>query len=149
MGYKSKLKMNNKPLILVVDDILANLQLIGTILDEHGYDVSLAKSGPEALELVKSIKPDLILLDIMLPGMDGFEVIKNLKNNPETQDIPVIFLTSKNETSDIIKGFKTGGVDYVIKPFEAEILLARIKTQIDLKKSVSYTHLTLPTIYSV
>jgi len=121
--------------VLIVDDIPENLQVLGNVLLQKGLDVGFATNGEEALEAVKYNKPDLILLDIMMPGMSGITVCQKLKSNPETQDIPVIFLTAKTQPEDIIKGFEVGAVDYVTKPFNSGELLARVMTQLELKKS--------------
>jgi signal transduction histidine kinase len=122
-----------KPLILIVDDILKNLQVLGTTLIEEGYEISMAQNGFQALKLAEKIKPDLILLDVLMPDMTGFETCAKLKENEELSGIPVIFLTAKTETEDIITGFQTGGVDYITKPFKKEELLMRIKTHLDLR----------------
>lgn len=122
-----------KDLILAVDDVPRNLQVLGNLLKEENYRMSFAENGEQALKMVSRTPPDLILLDIMMPGMDGFEVCKQLKSSPETKDIPVIFLTGKSEIEDIIKGFEIGGVDYVTKPFNGIELLVRIKTHLELK----------------
>lgn len=122
-------------IILIVDDDTTNLQIIGSFLYNKNYKIILAKSGNDALRSVEKNHPDLILLDIMMPGMNGYEVCKKLKANNQTKDIPIMFLTAKTETKDIIKGFNTGGVDYITKPFIKEELLARIKTHINLKVS--------------
>jgi two-component system, sensor histidine kinase and response regulator len=119
----------------VVDDILRNLQVIGNILEEEGYEISVATSGKEAIEMIEEDIPDLILLDVMMPEMNGFEVCKYLKGMEKVKDVPVIFLTAKTETEDIIKGFELGGVDYISKPFKKEELLVRIKTHLQLKLS--------------
>jgi two-component system sensor histidine kinase/response regulator len=126
---------DNAPFILVVDDILRNLQVIGNILEEEGYEISVATNGEEALEIVHEETPDLILLDVMMPGMNGFEVCRRLKGMEKVKEIPVIFLTAKTETEDIIKGFEIGGIDYISKPFKKEELLIRIKTHLQLKFS--------------
>jgi two-component system sensor histidine kinase/response regulator len=126
---------DNAPFILVVDDILRNLQVIGNILEDEGYEISVATNGEEALEIVQEEIPDLILLDVMMPGMNGFEVCRRLKEMEKIKEIPVIFLTAKTETEDIIKGFEIGGVDYISKPFKKEELLIRIKTHLQLKFS--------------
>lgn len=122
----------SEPLVLVVDDEPKNLQLIGSLLRERGYDFAYASSGAQALEAVRNDPPDLILLDIMMPEMDGFEVCKRLKQDMATASIPIIFLTAKKETEDIVHGFHVGGVDYVTKPFQPEELLARVATHIQL-----------------
>lgn len=122
-----------KPKIFIVDDIMKNLQVIGGILMEESFDIAMATNGMQALNMVKNLMPDLILLDVMMPDMNGYEVCEKLKSDPEVAHIPVIFLTAKSDTEDIIQGFKIGGVDYITKPFKKEELLVRIKTHIDLK----------------
>jgi two-component system NtrC family sensor kinase len=117
--------------ILVVDDKLENIQVLGGILKEQGYQINVAQNGLQALENVKGMIPDLILLDIMMPEMDGFEVCQNLKSDPQTQEIPIIFLTAKTETNDIVKGFDLGAVDYVTKPFNKKELLVRVNTHLE------------------
>lgn len=124
-----------KHVILIVDDDTTNLQVIGSFLYNKNYKIILAKSGKDALISVENNLPDLILLDIMMPGMNGYEVCRKLKAESNTKDIPIVFLTAKTETKDIIKGFKTGGLDYITKPFIKEELLARIQTHINLKIS--------------
>jgi len=122
-----------KSRILVVDDNVKNLQYATKVLIEAGYDVSIAQNGINAINyLQKSNHPDLILLDVMMPEMSGYEVCEKLKDSPATKDIPIIFLTAKNETDDIVKGFELGGVDYISKPFQPKEILVRIKTHIDL-----------------
>lgn len=125
----------NSGTVLIVDDIPENLQVLGNILISKGLDVGFATNGAEALENVKFNPPDLILLDIMMPGMNGYEVCVKLKENSSTRDIPVIFLTAKTQPEDIIKGFEVGAVDYVTKPFNSGELLARVTTQLELKNS--------------
>lgn len=125
---------DNPSTVLIVDDNPANLQVMANILKEH-YKIAVANNGEKALDLAIEKKPDLILLDIMMPGMDGYEVCKKLKENNVTNEIPVIFLTALKETDDIVKGFNAGGVDYIPKPFKKEEVLVRIKTQIEYKKS--------------
>ncbi|MCP4398408.1 MAG: response regulator [bacterium] len=119
--------------ILIVDDIVQNIQIVASILRQNGYQMAFASNGQAALTHTESIKFDLILLDIMMPEMDGYEVCKRLKAEPATQEIPVIFLTAKTETDAIVKGFESGAVDYVTKPFNAAELLARVKTHLELK----------------
>lgn len=128
-------KNKKKPLILIVDDIPKNIQVLGNFLLEQEYELSVATSGKQALELVKLLKPDLILLDIMMPEMDGFEVCNEIKNNEELKEIPIIFLTAKSEIKDIKKGFSLGAVDYIVKPFNLDEVLARINTHLELKFS--------------
>jgi signal transduction histidine kinase len=121
------------PLVLAVDDILQNLQVLGAILMDEGYEVSIAQSGIEALEALEHDTPDLILLDVMMPNMTGFEVCEKIKQNPTLAAIPIIFLTAKSEIEDIVRGFKLGGVDYITKPFNKDELLVRINTHLNLK----------------
>lgn len=125
--------MNENIYILVVDDNQENLKVVGNFLKEKGYKIALATDGSSALKILENNKIDLILLDIMMPEMDGFEVCRNLKSNPDTQDIPVIFLTARTATEDIVKGFKTGGADYITKPFNKEELFARVHNHVQLK----------------
>ncbi|MBT3198107.1 MAG: response regulator, partial [Gammaproteobacteria bacterium] len=123
---------NNKlPRILAIDDQADNLQIIGlTLLNSHQYSVNFAQSGESALELMETISPDLILLDVMMPGVGGYELCQQLKRDPRFREIPVIFLSAKSEAADVVTGFEVGGADYITKPFEPTILLARVDTQI-------------------
>ena len=120
--------------ILVVDDNLENLKVVCSLLKEKKYQIALAENGERALKILEEIKIDLILLDIMMPEMDGFEVCRLIKKNPETENIPIIFLTAKSETGEIVKGFQAGGVDYITKPFVKEELFARVNNHIQLKQ---------------
>jgi len=120
-------------LILAVDDKPQNLQFLGKLLADNGYEVGVAQSGRQALNFVRKNDPDLILLDIMMPDMDGYEVCERLKEDFSARHIPVIFLTAKTDPEDIIKGFDMGGVDYVTKPFNSAELLARIRTHVELR----------------
>jgi len=124
-----------KPLVLIVDDIPRNIKLLGDILRTKDCKIAAATSGPQALAMVKKVQPDLILLDIIMPEMDGFAVCKILKESSQTRDIPVIFLTAKTETADIVKGLEIGAVDYISKPFNSTELLARAHTHLELKKA--------------
>lgn len=124
---------DNKNLrILIVDDTVKNIQVLGTILKKEEYQINVAQNGKQALDVVSKVRPDLILLDVMMPEMDGFEACTHLKQNPETVDIPVIFLTAKIETEDIVKGFELGAVDYVTKPFNPTELLVRVRTHLSI-----------------
>ncbi|SMO34533.1 hybrid sensor histidine kinase/response regulator [Gracilimonas mengyeensis] len=125
--------MSLKGLILIVDDTPANLHLLSNVLKKEGYEYLEASDGKTALKLAKSHHPDLILLDIMMPGMDGLEVTKALKNDAELEDIPVIFLSSLNDIKNKIDAFKVGGVDYITKPFQKAETLARIKTHLHIR----------------
>lgn len=128
-------KIDRKPLVLIVDDMLENLQIVGKILDDKGYDIALADSGLKALDMLTNLKPDIILLDIMMPGLNGLQVCKKIKETEELKHIPIIFISAQNDVDNILEGFRVGGVDYVIKPFEEEILLARLKIHLQLKFS--------------
>jgi two-component system sensor histidine kinase/response regulator len=119
--------------ILIVDDTPANLRLLSHVLTKEGYAYIEASDGEKALQLAEKHHPDLILLDIMMPGMDGFEVVKQLKAEENLAEIPIIFLSSLSETDDKIQGFKYGGVDYITKPFQKEETLARIKTHLKIR----------------
>ena len=125
--------ISNKAKILIVDDTPANLKLLGGLLTDK-YSVFVANSGEHALRLVQQNQPDLILMDVNMPGMNGLETCRTIKNNSLTSDIPIIFLTAMREEEDIVKGFQAGGADYVFKPFRSEELLARVKTHIDLRE---------------
>lgn len=125
--------MNEEIHILVVDDNQENLKVISNYLKEKGYKIALALDGISTLEILAENRIDLILLDIMMPGMDGFEVLEKLKQKPETKEIPVIFLTARTDTDDIIKGFQLGAVDYITKPFKREELYARVTNQVQIK----------------
>ena len=124
----------NKSLVLVVDDIVSNIEFITDILStlEH-IEVYGTHNGPSTLEFVSGHKPDLILLDVSMPGMDGFEVCRKLKSNREFSDIPVIFLTALVQKEDIVRGFELGAVDYIAKPFNLNELISRVKTHLDLQ----------------
>src|SRR5262245_30257454 len=123
----------SKSLVLVVDDISKNLQVVGTLLRKEGYRIVPATSGAQALERVRAETPDLILLDLMMPEMDGLEVCRRLKADSATRSIPVIFLTASNEMEHLVQGFEVGAVDYVTKPFNPPELLARVRTHLELK----------------
>jgi signal transduction histidine kinase len=130
-----KILRKKNPIILIVDDVPRNIQVLGTLLKKTDCELAVATSGQQALDTVARIKPDLILLDIMMPGMDGFEVCRKLKASIETNNIPVIFLSAKNETADMIKGYELGAVDYITKPVTGIELLTRVKTHLDFKEA--------------
>lgn len=120
--------------ILIVDDVPANIRVLGELLrDQH--EILVANNGSRAVQIAQSKRPDLILMDVMMPEMDGYAACRALKLTAVTADIPVIFITARNETDDVVKGFESGGVDYVTKPFNPPELFARVKTHIDLKNS--------------
>jgi CheY-like chemotaxis protein len=121
----------NRPLILAVDDEASNLQLLRQILQDH-YRMLFAKDGARALELARQERPDLVLLDVMMPGMSGYEVCAALKAHPATAAIPVIFVTALTETDDEVEGFEAGAVDYITKPVSPPIVRARVRTHLSL-----------------
>jgi sigma-B regulation protein RsbU (phosphoserine phosphatase) len=120
--------------VLIVDDTEENIDLLLEILGED-FDISVAMDGEQALEIVEEDLPDLVLLDIMMPGMDGYEVCQRIKANEKTCDIPIIFLTAMVEVDDETKGLEMGAVDYITKPISPPIVLARVKTQLQIKKA--------------
>jgi len=122
---------NTRPLILAVDDEASNLQLLRQILQDH-YRLLFAKDGARALELVRSEHPDLILLDVMMPGMSGYEVCAALKADPATASIPVMFVTALTESDDEVEGFEAGAVDYITKPVSPPVVRARVRTHLSL-----------------
>lgn len=119
--------------VLIVDDTPENLDLLSHFLEKEGYGISCAMSGEDALTIASVDLPDLILLDVMMPGMDGFETCRRLKSVSATRDIPIIFVTGKTETKDIVKGFKLGGVDYLNKPIKQEEVKVRVQTHLQLQ----------------
>jgi signal transduction histidine kinase len=119
-------------LILIVDDTPTNLDVISEALSDAGYTVAIATSGERALKQLERRSPDLILLDVMMPGIDGFETCQRLKANPKTCEIPVIFMTALSDADSKIKGFEVGAVDYITKPFQEREVLARVKTHLQL-----------------
>ncbi len=124
----------NKINILIVDDMPRNIQAASAILIREGYRLAYDEDGESALAHVKTMNFDLILLDIMMPGIDGYEVCRRLKADPETHHIPVIFLTGRTDTESIVKGFNLGAADYVGKPFNPHELLARVRTHLELNR---------------
>ena len=120
--------------ILIVDDIPENIDLLMKILEPEGYNLAFATSGPKAIEVTHHFMPDLILMDVMMPPeMDGFETCIQLKATPMTADIPVVFVTAKNETASIVRGFECGGQDYIPKPFRREEVLSRVSTHVQVR----------------
>lgn len=126
--------MAKKEKILIIEDTKFIIKLITQLLEEY-YDVKAAEDGQAGLDVVEDYMPDVILLDVMMPRLNGFEVCKALKESSKTKDIPVIFLTGTDSVDDVVKGFELGAVDYISKPVDDTILLARIKTHLELKKS--------------
>jgi len=126
--------LNGREKILIVDDIPSNIRILGQLLRAR-YDILVATGGKNALSIAASQNPpDLVLLDIMMPGMDGYEVCRRLKSDPRSENIPVIFITAKGEVEDETKGLETGAVDYIVKPFTPSIVMARVRTHLELKR---------------
>ncbi|MBP0595863.1 hybrid sensor histidine kinase/response regulator [Paraburkholderia sp. LEh10] len=125
---------NGQPVVLVVDDTASNLGPVVDFLEGKDLMVSVARDGAEALRRAELVRPDIILLDVMMPGMDGFETCRRLKANPVTREIPVIFMTSLSRTEDKTGGFRLGAVDYITKPLQMEELLARVQTHLKLRR---------------
>jgi PleD family two-component response regulator len=121
------------PKILIIDDIASNIQVVANVLKKHNFNISYAQNGKTGIEKATQIDFDLILLDIMMPEMDGYEVCEQLKKDPKTKDVPVIFLTAKTTEDSLKKGFESGGVDFISKPFKTAELIARVNTHIQLK----------------
>ena len=118
--------------LLVVDDVQTNVLLLKALLSKEGYGILVANNGQEALEVIRNENPDLILLDVMMPGMDGFEVAERLKSEEYRCEIPIIFLTALDDTQSIVNGFKLGAGDFISKPFRKEVVMVRIKLQLSL-----------------
>lgn len=118
--------------ILIVDDVMSNVLLLKVLLTNEKFAIATASNGHQALEQVEKERPDLVLLDVMMPDLSGFEVAQRLKSNPETADVPIIFLTALNSTTDIVKGFQVGANDFISKPFNKEELIIRVTHQISL-----------------
>ena len=125
-------KNSERSIILIVDDNQTNLDVLFELLKNYGFKVLVAQDGESAIEQIQYIHPDLILLDIMMPGIDGFETCQRLKSDPPTQDIPIIFMSALSATVDKVKGFQTGAVDYITKPFQHEEVLSRIQTHLTI-----------------
>ncbi len=120
--------------ILLVDDTPVNIDVLSKSLTNEGYNIFAAPSGDIALKIIDKIVPDLILLDVMMPGLDGFETCKKLKSKTSTKDIPIIFITAKSDKNDVVNGFQLGGVDYITKPFNYEEVLRRVATHLKIRK---------------
>ena len=132
--------LSKKESVLVVDDVQLNLEVIVEYLIDAGFEVYVATSGEEALEQLVMVKPDLILLDVMLPGLDGFETCRQIKKKESLLEVPIIFMTALSELADKVKGFEAGGVDYVTKPIQREEILARVRTHLALRKAKNELH---------
>jgi signal transduction histidine kinase len=127
-------KGQDKPLIFIAEDSPENLKVLCHFIEEE-FRISAVGNGRQALEMIPVVEPDLILLDIMMPGMDGFTICQHLREDVKTRDIPIIFLTARADKADVIRGFELGAVDYITKPFNGTELIARIKTHLELKFS--------------
>ena len=121
--------MTERPTILLVDDEVANIEILSAALEDD-YELCFAISGEEALHLARTVLPDLILLDVMMPGMDGYEVCRRLKSDPLVADVPVIFTTALGEQEAEVRGLQVGAIDYVTKPVSPSILLARVRNHL-------------------
>jgi len=128
--------VENETTILIVDDIPGNVDVLRKTLEVEGYSISMAPSGEVALKIAPKIKPDLILMDVMMPGMDGFETCRKLKEDTVFENTPIIFVTGKAETEDVVDAFKSGGADYITKPFRDEEVLARVGTHLKLIQTI-------------
>nr|WP_225907922.1 diguanylate cyclase [Hyphomonas sediminis] len=124
--------MMKKATILIVDDEISNIEIINAILEDR-YEICFATSGTQAIEVMRELQPDLVLLDVLMPGMDGFDVCRRVKNDPDLVDIPIIFTTGLGDTADEMKGLSLGAIDYVTKPIQPAILKARVSNHIELK----------------
>ena len=119
--------------ILIVDDAPDNLSVLRKLMVEQGYQTFVANSGERALDIARRVHPDLILLDVIMPGMDGFETCRQLKANPVTQRIPVLFMSARNGQDDVVQGFELGAVDYISKPLRMAEVCARVRTQLQIR----------------
>jgi len=117
--------------ILVVDDVPANLDVVVQLLTTSGYEILVATNGEESLKVAADSRPDLVLLDVMMPGIDGYEVCRRLKADAHLMSIPVLFLTARDDLPGVSKGFASGGADYITKPFNKDELVNRIRTQLE------------------
>src|SRR5258708_14642814 len=120
--------------VLLVDDVPANLTVLAATLEHEGYEILAVPNGSTALKVASKAQPRLILLDILMPGLDGLETCRRLKEDPLTKDIPVIFLTARGDTESIVGGFRGGGVDYIIKPFQTEEVASRVATHLQVSR---------------
>ena len=135
LSYEQEFESNKKiDSILVIDDSPTNLEILHDVLGSAGYEVLVEMDGASGIEQVESNPPDLILLDVMMPKIDGFETCRRLQANPSTKNIPIIFITALTEAEEKVKGLGLGAVDYITKPFEQEEVLARISLHLKLRK---------------
>ena len=140
--------MNTKAqrnVVLVVDDSIASIHMLNDVLEEAGFTVLVALEGSQALTITKNITPDIILLDAIMPNMDGFETCKHLKQNPQLIDVPIIFMTGLSDTEHVVMGLTAGGVDYVTKPINAEELIARMRVHLTNARMTQSARMALDT----
>ncbi len=137
--------LNSKGIVMIVDDIPGNLALLSDMLSEAGYRVLVATDGLSALEQISHLRPDIILLDVMMQGIDGFETCNRLKANPDTTDIPVLFMTALTELDDLLRGFDEGAVDYIVKPIRPPEVLVRIDAQLNQARNLKRAEIALTT----
>ncbi len=130
--------------ILIVDDTPANLMVLSKILSDHGFKVRPANNGQVALTIAKKALPDVILLDIQMPGLDGYETCRKLKEDFDTRDIPVIFISALDEVMDKVKAFDAGGIDYITKPFQILEVMSRVETQVRLHRQQMLLEKNIP-----
>ena len=128
------MNLGRPALIMMVDDTPANLSVLSDLLSARGFKISVAEDGESALEQLQYVQPDLILLDVLMPHLDGFTTCQRLKERPETRDIPIIFMTALTDTVEKVKGFELGAVDYITKPFQQEEVLARVNAHLALQQ---------------
>ncbi len=124
----------NRGVVLVVDDTIMNLRIVSDSLNAKNFHVSIATSGEQALAIVEKIEPDVILMDVVMPGIDGFETCRKLQKNEATRVIPVIFMTALDDMDNVMRGFDVGGVDYICKPVRLQEVLARVETHVRLRR---------------
>src|SRR4051812_12369412 len=129
------MKNRSRDLVLIVDDNPNNIQVLASIMAECGYELGIAQHANEVYQFLEDNTPELILLDVEMPDIDGYEVCSTIKADPQYKEIPIIFLTVKDGTEDIVKGFDLGAVDYIIKPFNRKELISRVRTHLSLKQS--------------
>ncbi len=134
MNEQEEQTVEHKQIVMIVDDNPTNLGVIADYLEKHSLRILVSRDGEGALKKLTRITPDIILLDVMMPGIDGFETCRRLKENEATRDIPVIFMTALTNPEDKVKGFKAGGVDYVTKPLNQEEVLARVTTHLRIQE---------------
>ncbi|MBW2031819.1 MAG: response regulator, partial [Deltaproteobacteria bacterium] len=130
-----KARIMEKHRILVVDDIMENVEILKARLESQGYEVSTAFNGEEALKKVQETQPDLVLLDVMMPKMDGFQVCRAIRSSKNTEMLPVIMVTARTDTNDIVKGFEAGADDYLTKPFNQQELQARVRSMLRIREA--------------